>query len=288
MAEGDGLDPNVDWGFVSKMLERWPGYAYLASNPEIRDLLVSATREEWAPELFEAKLRATAWWQTTSSAVRQWGQLEATDGATAARQVNATKQTIAQLAGTLGGSLDDNTLGGLAWQYHRQGWSDQTLRMQVANLIKPGTGQMQDVEGLASRYLIDITDGEAQDYTRRMFTGELNEATLRGIFQQRALAKFPTLAEQMKAGATPADYFADYTSMISRYTDTPVSAIDLVRDPTWSQILSYNDNGTIRPMTIAEATKHVRSTDAFANSMTGKAEAASYVDTLTKALGARR
>jgi len=280
---------DVDWGFLEKMLTRWPGFSYLASDPEIRGLLIEATQQEWSPDLFEAKLRNTAFWRNTNEKARSWRQLEATDPASAARRINETKQTVGQLASMLGGSLDDANLQDTAQKYLSMGWSDQTLRMHIAGLIKPGTTQMANVEGMASSYMLDITDAEAQDYTRRIFTGELDENTLRSTFADRAIAKFPQLAEAVKAGATPRDYFGDHIATISRYTDTPVGQVDLIRDKEWQRILQHDDGkGQIRPMTLAETTRFVRGTDRFAESSTGKQETASFVDTLTKSLGARR
>lgn len=279
---------DIDFGFIAKMLERWPGYTYLMQDGEIRDLIIQATQQEWSPDLFEARLRNTAYWRNTNEQARAWRQLEATDPASAARRINETKQTVGQLASMLGGSLDDANQGDIARKYLSMGWSDQTLRTHIAGMLKPGTAQMANVEGMASSYLLDITDEEAADYTRRLFTGELAEETLKSTFANRALAKFPTLAEAIKAGATPRDYMGDHIATISRNTDTPVGQVDLIRDPEWQRILQYNDGNTIRPMTIAETTRYVRGTDRFAESSTGKAETASFVDTLTKSLGARR
>lgn len=277
----------------NKLIERFPGHAWALTIPELADLLIRATNEEWSPELFESHLRNSTWWRTTSERSRQFTHLEQTDPAQAAAQVNATKQVIAQLAAQLGGSFDDDTLGAIAWQYHRLGWTDQTLRQQVAAMIRPGAGQLVDVSAIAGAYLVDVTDDEAADYTRRLFTGELTEETLRGIFQQRAMSKFanvPELVNLLRQGATPRDFFADHIAMISRYTDTPASQIDLVRDPTWSQILSYHDpsSGQIRPMTYREAMRFVRGTDQFAQSRAGREETATFIDAVTTALGTRR
>jgi hypothetical protein len=280
---------DIDFGFIAKVLERWPGYAYLAANEEMRGLLIQATEQEWSPELFEAKVRSTNWWRTTNDKVRSWAQTEGTDPATAARLVNAKKTEIAALAVQLGGSLDDDTLGGLAWQAQRLGWDDQTVRMQIANLIKPGTAQMVNVNAIADQYMIDIGDDEAADYTRRLFTGEIDEGTLRNTFAARAQSRFPGLAELMKGGATPGDYFADYRTMIARYTDTPTSGVDLIRDPEWSKVLStVDDKGQLRPMTLGEATKLVRGSTRYQSSTVGKAESAEFTDALTTALGTRR
>lgn len=284
-------DPSVDWAFIARVLERYPDVAYLAKEPEILNLLVAATKEEWSPEVLQGRLQQTAYWRTRAPAVRAWEQLEANDPAGAVVKVNDTKQKIAALATQYGGTFDEAAFGDMWWRVNREGWTDQQLRMAVANVVQPGAAQQVDVNALADQYMLDIGDDEAADYTRRLFTGEIDENTLRNVFSTRATVKFPTFAEQMKGGAVPADFFADYRTMIGRYTDTPTAAVDLIRDPEWAQILSYTDpaaGGALRPMTISEATKHVRGTSRYQTSTVGKAETAEFTDAITKALGTRR
>lgn len=287
------LDPNVDWAFVAKMVERFPGHIWIASIPELRDVLVRATREEWSPELFESNIRASNWWKTTAPKVREWTQLQGTDPAGAEAQIDAQNARVRGIVAEfgVGGDIDQGASRHIAFLSLSQGWTETQLRQAVADTWGPQPGTFSNVRGLAQQYLVDMTDQEAADWTRRVFTGELTADGLRQIFQTRASAKFsavPEIQNLLKTGATPMDYFGDYVSMISRYTDTPVSGVDLVRDPEWSKILSHNDAGTIRPMTYAEASRYVRGTNKFAESRVGREETATFVDSLTTALGTRK
>lgn len=280
-------DPGIDWQFISRVLERYPDIAYLAGDPEILGLLTAATKEEWSPEVLQGRLQQTTYWRTKAPAVRSFAQLEANDPAQAVGKVNATKDQIAALAVQLGGTFDEAQFGDMWWRANREGWTPQQLKIAVANVITPGTSQLTDVNQMASAYLLDISDAEAADYSRRLFTGEIDANTLKSTFADRALAKFPGLKEPLAAGATPADYFADYTTMISRLTGSTTSAVDLIRDPTWQPILSKADAGNVRPMTLDEATKYVRSTDQFLQSSNGQAEAAQFRTAFEQKLGAR-
>lgn len=287
-----GLDPNVDWEFIARMMERWPGHMWVASIPELRDLLVQATREEWSPEMFESRLRNTNWWKTTEPAVREWTRLQATDPAGAQARIDQMRSRVVQLVAELGftGQIEYGPANHIAYLAVSQGWNEQRLRQAIADTWGPQPGTFANVRSLADRFLVNLTDAEASDYTRRIYTGELTEDGLVGLFRQRALARFPHLADLINSGATPADFFADYVAMISEYTDTPIAQIDLARDPTWSQILSYNDpqSGKVRPMTFSEAVRFVRGTDQFAQSRRGQQEKAAFIDAITTALGTRR
>lgn len=273
------------------MLERWGGYAWVGQIPELYTLIEQATNEEWSPELFEGKLRQSAWWKATAPAAREWVRLSNTDPAAAQQHLSQKRDMVNQFAGTLGGSLSQEQQDQLLWVGLVTGWDDAQYRREVAAVVQPGAGARVDVEGLARQYLLDVSDGEASDWTRRLFTGELTEQALRTTMMQRAQAKFsgsPQIVELINAGGTPQDYFGDYMSMISRYTDTPVSGIDLIRDPTWSKILSHNEAGVTRPMTYGEAQRFVRGTNQFAESRVGREETATFVDSLTSALGTRK
>lgn len=285
-----GLDPNVDWAFVAKMLERWPGHTWAAGIPELRDLMVRATQEEWSPELFESQLRSSNWWKTTEPKVRSWIQLEGADPAAAQAQLAQQKTVVERLVAELGfsGTASHESANHIAYLSLSQGWDEQRLREAVADTWGPQPGTYSGVRSLAQRYLVDVNQGDLADLTKRLFTGQLTEQGLQGLFQQRALAKFPHLADIMKSGAAPMDYFADYVSMISQYTDTPAAQVDLVRDKQWSKILSHNDGGQLRPMTYNEAVRMVRSTNQFAESRMGREETATFVDSLTTALGTRK
>jgi hypothetical protein len=273
------------------MLERWPGYTWVGQIPELYSLIEQATNEEWSPELFEGKLRATTWWKQTAPKAREWTQLWGTDPAAAQAKTRTMRDQMSMFAGELGGSLTQAQADTLVWNATAMGWDDAQIRREVAAIVAPGAAVTTDVRQLASRYMLDIADSEASDWTRRLYTGELSEQALTTTLMQRASAKFsgsPQIVELINQGGTPADYFGDYVSMISRYTDTPAAGVDLVRDPTWSKILSHNDKGMIRPMTFAEAQRYVRGTNQFSQSRLGKEETATFVDSLTTALGTRK
>jgi hypothetical protein len=289
VADEVALDPNVDWAFVSKMIERYPGYTWVGAVPEVRDLIVRATKEEWAPELFEAQLRNTGWWKSTNDSQRQWVAIEQTNPGEAANRVNATKRQIATLAGSLGRELTDDQLGGIAWEFHRQGWDEQQLRQVIAQHTGgSSTAAQVDVRALANAYMVDVSDTQVDEWTRRMFDGSLDETRLRDTLGQLATAKFPYLATQMAGGVLPGDYFAAYRSMIAQLTDSSEEQVDMLRDPTWRAITSHADpSGQIRAMTLNEAEHYIRGTSAFRGSRTGQQQLAGFEVGLQELLGVR-
>ena len=277
----------IDPDLRAKIMERFPAYAWIADVPEIAQLLQEAIDSDLTPDTLAARIRATEWWRTRDEAARKWADIEATDPASATQQVNDAKAAVKNLAAQLGGNLDDETAGGLAWRYKREGWNERQLREAIAASSKPGGVPAMSVRDMASQYMLNLTPGQIEDYTRRVFTGELDQNALKGLFAQQASSAFPHLAEVINKGFAPRDYFSPYISMISQMTDINPADIDLVNDSKWSPIISYADKGALRPMTLGEAMRHVRGTSAFASSRRGKQEAAQFTMNIEQALGAR-
>lgn len=268
------------------VLERFPAVAWLLDEPELASVLQRAVDEEWTPDTFEANLRATQWWRTQDETVRARRDMEATDPATAATRVNALKAQIRAASASLGGEMDDERAGALAWMAWRGGWSEAQVRSSIAAQTAPSTAAMVDVRALARAYMIDLPDTQAADLTRRVFAGELDQAAVEGLISAQASSRFPHLGEWIKKGVRPADYFAPYQQMIAELTGATVDQVDLMKDPTWSRVVSFSDGGSLRPMTLDETMRYVRSTDQFARSARGQAEQASFVKQFAQAVGA--
>lgn len=270
----------------AKVLEHFPAMAWLLDVPEVADVLQRAVDQEWTPDTFEANLRATQWWRRQTDTQRARVDLEQTDPATAAARVDALKAQMRAMAGTLGGDLTDERAGALAWMAWRNGFSDQQIKSTVAGEVTPSAGATVDVRALAKKYYVDLPDEQAADISRRLFTGELTPDAAENMLRTQAMGRFPQLADYIKQGIRPADYFAPFQQMVASMTGRTADQVDLVNDPTWQPIISHADGTTIRPMTLDEATKHVRSTDAFAQSARGQAEQATYTKTIAAAFGA--
>lgn len=269
------------------VMTRFPAYAWLYDGvPEVAAVIEKAIAQEWTPDTFEANLRATQWWRTQDETKRARVAMEATDPATASTRVNALKAQIMANASQLGGNMTDERAGAIAWAAWRNGWSDQQVKAQIAGEVVPSTAALVDVRALASAYMVDLPDEQAASLTRRVFSGELDPKAVEALIADQAASRFPQLGDWIKKGVRPAEFFAPYQQMIGDMTGTPANQVDLAKSPVWSRIVSHADGSTIRPMTMDEATKYVRSTDEFAKSTRGQQEQASFVKQFAQSVGA--
>lgn len=277
----------IDPELRAKIVERFPAYAWIADVPEIASLLQEAIDKDLTPDTLAARIRGTEWWRGRTEAARKWADIEATDPSSATQQVNDAKAIVKNLAAQLGTTIDDETAGGLAWRWKREGWNERQVRESIAATVKPKGVPAMSVRDMAGKYMLNLTPQQIDDYTRRVFSGELDENALKGIFSQQSAAQYPHLADVIGKGFTPQDYFSPYISMIAQMTDRSPADIDLANDPKWMNVLSYADKGALRPMTLAEAQRYVRGTSDFANSRMGKQQAAQFTMQFEQALGAR-
>jgi hypothetical protein len=105
--------------------------------------------------------------------------------------------------------------------------------------------------------------------------------------QGLAKAKFSgneQLTGLIDSGMTPSGFFADYQRLIAQEWDMTPDAVDML-DPRWQQVLQTTDNGKIRPMTLAETRKHIRSMSGWDETSAGKAKVASTMTSLLAKLG---
>jgi hypothetical protein len=274
----------------AKIEERWPSYAWLLNIPEIENLLSQAVEQEWAPDLFGSNLKATHWWRTRTETARRFADIEATDVATSHQMVNAQKVKVKELGASIGVTIDDETAGSIAWDYHRQGMNEGDLRAFIASRFKPAGAPAINVRAMADKWMVGLSDQQVDDLTRRMFTGEIDQAGVTAYMQTMATSQFPQLADMIAKGISPGDFFDPYKQMIAEMTDQTPDAIDLRKDPVWSRVISTADEktGQIRPMSLNEAQKYIRGTDQFGNSRRGQAEAASFVTDFAQQLGLKR
>lgn len=269
-----------------QVLEKFPAFAWLLDEPELAAVLQRAVDEEWTPDTFEANLRATQWWRTQDETVRARRDMEATDPATTATRVNALKAQIRAASASLGSEMTDERAGAIAWAAWRGGWSEAQMRASIAAETTPSAAAMVDVRALAGAYMVSLPDAQVADLTRRVFSGELDQKAVESLIADQASSRFPHLGEWIKKGVRPADYFAPYQQMIADLTGQTADQVDLMKDATWSRVVSFSDGGQLRPMTLDETMRYVRSTDQFANSARGQAEQASFVKQFAQSVGA--
>jgi hypothetical protein len=291
-------------GYVAIIRRDYPQLAVFLDDPEIGPLLLKLAAQRITPSLFQIRLRQTRFWRTHSDTTRQWIMTSALDPASARQQVNQRMLRVQQLAGQLGVHFrtGQNTARQIADWSLRGDWNEDQMLNWILRFAtyrdegrdqSAGLGaQMNTLRTVANQFMINVGDRQLFRDARRVAGGQATDDSIAQRYRQLALDRWAgndVLQNLIKQGGNPADFFDPYKQMIAEELETSPEGIDFMRDNRFTPITSnVRPDGTVGPMSITEATKHIRSMNEWGNTHRGKSEGATLVNTLSKIFGARR
>lgn len=207
-------------------------YGFLNSNSELKKLFGSAVDETWTPEKFQAELRDTKWWKTTSDTARQAQVMKKTDPATWAASVAATTIKIKQLAGEIGAAVPASRMKKIVEQVMNMGIDadEDALRNILGGYVtftKDGTLKGEagmhefTMKQFAAANGVTLSDqavkNQAQLVVRKMATTKDFES----LITEQAKTAFPGYADQLDAGMTMKDIASPYEDAMAKELELP-------------------------------------------------------------------
>lgn len=202
-------------------------------------------------------------------------------GTSRADQIAAAVAAIRNQAETIGLALDDNMILDLAKKTVSENWTgDQltdALLGDMTKATKPGTYQatMTAIREQAKRQLINVSDSTAQDWARRILSGEMAVETVNTIFGQQAAAEWGWATEALKTGATMSDILAPARDTIASELELGADTVNLM-DDRWRKMVTREDvKGAARAATMTEVLQAARKDQAYANTAGAARRAAS-------------
>lgn len=224
-------------------------HGFLNSNPELKKLFAQAVEETWTQDKFQAEVRDTKWWKTTSETRRQAQVTQKTDPATWNAQLQAAIIQVRQLAAEVGAAVPDSKISKIAKNMLETGMDENQLRYALGDYVtftKEGTlrGEAAMHEYTIKEYAynmgIKLTDqaikNQAQQVVRKVATTQDFESQVR----EQAKSMFPGYAEAIDAGSTVRDIASPYIQMMSDELEIPYQSIDTM-DPIIKKALNGLD-----------------------------------------------
>lgn len=224
-------------------------HGFLNSNPELKKLFAQAVEETWTQDKFQAEVRDTKWWKTTSDTRREAQVTQKTDPATWNAQLQAAIIQVRQLAAEVGAAVPDSKISKIAKNMLETGMDENQLRYALGDYVtftKEGTlrGEAAMHEYTIKEYAynmgIKLTDqaikNQAQQVVRKVATTQDFESQIR----DQAKSMFPGYAEAIDAGSTVRDIASPYIQMMSDELEIPYQSID-VMDPLVKRALNGLD-----------------------------------------------
>lgn len=247
-----GVVPALD----SQELAEQYGFAsaFLNQIPELKKLFSSAVSEGWSKDKFQAKLRDTSWFKSSSAEERKYALETVADPATAQAKWNLMNTKIRQIANKLGIQEDNFT-----WEKIHEatrgmlyrGWDESQVRYylgQYINLSGKQEGEAGEVWDQLHQYSysmgVELGDDWYQIRAQNVVRGLATAQDYKNEVSKLAQAQFPQWQKQLEGGQTVADIAQPYLQSMSQILELPGGSINLF-DSTIKKALSYTNEKTL-------------------------------------------
>lgn len=217
--------------------------------PELRDKLKEAVRDGWNATKWNAWLKNSKWWRSTSDAERKYIDLRTTDPSTWKQKWNEYAFHVNQLAMAVGaGDLSGKGtewgkmnwyLQNATWAAFAQGWSDDRIKAMLASQINVSTAVAPSGEaGRVYNQLMSLayTNGRTyqsswyQDQLRKIQGGSLTIEQVEAQIRKEAASDYGAFSEQILAGQNAMDLAAPYAKTVAQLLEIPDGSFSL-NDP---------------------------------------------------------
>ncbi len=243
-------------------------YGFLNSNPELKKLFGEAVDGSWTAEKFQAELRDTKWFQSTSDTRRQAQVLQKTDPATWNASLQAAVIQVRQLAAEMGAAIPESKITKIAKNMLETGADEGQMRYALGEYVtftKDGTlkgeAAMHEytMKQFAAANGIKLSDAaikkQAQLVTRKLATTQDFQDQVR----EAAISMFPAYAEQLKAGTNMNEIADPYMQMMSEELELPYQSLDLQNPLIKSALNGIDQGGTPGGQTLSQFQQQLRS-----------------------------
>jgi hypothetical protein len=229
-----------------------------------------------------AKIQATTMWSLVSKQAAPSTQTTKGSGSkasTTAQDIAAAAAAITNEAATLGLSLDTPAINSLASTVVKQKWSGDMLTQYLTSGVdfsKLGAGSLtagvDNIKKMAKEQLLNISDTSAQEYSRRMLSGEMSQEGLQALFVEQAKKNYAWATPTLDKGITMQAYLMPSRDFIANQLEKPTEAVDMM-DPKYLSMMQTIDakTGQARAASLSEMQVNARQDPDFAK--TNKARA---------------
>jgi hypothetical protein len=240
----------------SELAENY-GFAlsFFKSNKELWRVFNKAVKGNWSSAKFQAALKNTNWYRTTSKSYRDYVFAKSDDPASMAAKITNTAAQIIDAANTMGAKFSYKTALMISRNSISHGWSDSQLRDYLARYVRVKNGVFhgeaadtaEALRETAWRNGIRISSTTLQSYARAIARGDASVDEYKRRIRKSAASLAPDHADQLAAGQDLYDIAQPYMQSMASTLEIPATDIDLF-DRTIRSALSNRDSKG-RPVT---------------------------------------
>lgn len=282
---------------------RYPNlYNVMRSNDELWKILVWGVGTGMSEAQVDAAYQASNYYRTHTQEQRAWDVQIAVDPTTAARAHQQQMDIVWAANQRLGTGMGWNQAVEVARSAAINGWTPAQVDDYLVAYTKweayggvpgtkPGGGEftqaMTKVRAIANDYGLPVDSQTAVDEAAKLLSatasgGQTTEDALRGKFADQAKSLYPSLAPQLEAGTTVAQWAQPYKALAASELEQSPDSITF-NDPKWRAMLEGTKDpktGQVSPMTLSEWQAKIRQGSVYGyDKTTGAKQQASQIET---------
>lgn len=269
-------------------------YGFLNSNSELKAKFDLAFKETWTPEKFQAEIRDTEWWKSTSETRRQAQVMKQTDPATWNASIDAEKIRVMQLAAEIGAAVPPDKVATIARNSIELGMDEDLLRNalgQYVTFTKDGTmgGEagmwVHSMRKYASEMGVDLSDDALKNYAQRVVRKVASSQDFESEIRERAKSLLPGYEEAIDAGSTVKEIANPYIQMMSKELEIPYGSINIDNPLIKSALNGVNADGAPSGVSLIDFQSQLRNDPRWKQTKAARDQASSVTASILRDMG---
>jgi hypothetical protein len=283
------------WEIIAQA--RYGFMAVFIDHPELGPLLQKAAEGGWTRETFQGQLYQTNWWKHTAEATREFALLQSSDPATAQARIEQKFQMLRMMVKQSGFDISDSAIRQVATASQLLGLEDaiaQRALFAQARYDKAGGtrqvggtagNQIANIKARAAAYGVNIGEGRAFEYSRRIAMGELTPEGIEADLRNLAKSKWIYLKDDIDRGNTVADILDPYVQQFAQLMEVSPNSVDFNQTNFRRFVEGREEGKAARLLSLEESAQKVRTTNAWQQTRQAQAQAAGFAETIARTFG---
>lgn len=225
--------------------------ALFQAVPELRNLFGQATAGGWTRDKFQAALRDTNWYKSTSESERKFLVTQYGDPATAGQMWHTAQIKVQQMGGQLGANIAWETINQFAYGIMAKGWTDEQLRVELSSYINIdrdrvgglGGEVIQKLRKYAYEMGVPTHDSWLEEQARNVVAGKMTVEDGMSVLRANSKSMYLAWQKEIDAGQTVQDLASPYMKSMVSILEMPPGSVDM-GEPAIRRALQAKDPDT--------------------------------------------
>lgn len=179
--------------------------------------------------------------------------------------INSLAARLQNESAKLGVKLSTDEISYMATVAEKLDFTEDQLTDMIVNQInwdkvEQGTltASRDEIKSMGKKYLMNLSDTTAQDYAKRIASGELDTSSISSILAAQARSSMPWIAQYLDQGLTPEDVLTPSRDAIAQGLELNAGDIDITNDQYLKMMTVQDEKLGTRLATQSEVQKNVR------------------------------